>query len=485
MRRRIDLNTPSESIKTASLANFGSKVVNVLMQLVITMVLARLLTPEQYGTVAVLTAFSGIFAILADAGISAAIAQAQDLDESEYNRLLFLSLIIGIVLTLGFCLLSVGIAWFYGNVIYVPLGCFMSLAVLFNALNMVPNGVLLKQRKFKLMAARLVVSTFVVGIIAILLAYLGFGAFAIVANSVLSSLFILIWNLAGAHLRMSVGELHGVLAKVGSFSAYSLGASLIGWFANNLDSLIVGKLFGSAELGYYNKAFNIYAYPLNVLAAPITDTILPFLAPIREDKEALRSRFIGVFRKVSFISAMCTAGMHVCAAEVILIMYGDNWAPAIPMLSVLAFAVYSRGINGTFGALFNACGRADLLMRSTGINTAVTVSMICLGGVLGSVQTLAICVAIAYNIEIFAPIFLCSHYCLGISVPKFFVHLLPDIAEALAVTALAALVPWNIQNVFLSLVLKGGLVVGAMAGFKAVTDWAFYHERFSIRLFIR
>lgn len=96
--------------------------------------------------------------------------------------MLFLSLIIGIVLTLGFCLLSVGIAWFYVNVIYVPLGCFMSLAVLFNALNMVPNGVLLKQRKFKLMASRLVVSTFVVGIIAILLAYLGFGAFAIVAN---------------------------------------------------------------------------------------------------------------------------------------------------------------------------------------------------------------------------------------------------------------------------------------------------------------
>lgn len=150
---KIDLNAPAKSMKSASIAQLSSKMLNVVMQLVVTMVLARLLTPEQFGTVAVLTAFSGIFNILADAGVSTAIAQSHDLDESEYDRLLFLGLIIGLVLTAAFCLLSLGVAWFYEDAAYVPLGCFMSLAVLFNSLNMVPNGVLIKERKFNLIAA--------------------------------------------------------------------------------------------------------------------------------------------------------------------------------------------------------------------------------------------------------------------------------------------------------------------------------------------
>lgn len=487
MKRRykaIDLNAPSASIKSASIAQFGSKLLNVFMQLAVTMVLARLLTPEQFGTVAVLTAFSGIFNILADAGISTAIAQSRDLDESEYERLLFLGLIIGVVLTVAFCLLSVGVAWFYEDAAYVPLGCFLSLAVLFNSLNMVPNGVLIKERKFNLIAARLIVCTLVVGAVAIILALLGFGAFAIVANTVLTALFVFVWNLRGTHLRLSIGDLRGVIAKVGSFSAYNLGASLIGWLAYNLDSLIVGKVFGSTELGYYNKACSLYAYPLNILATPITDTILPFLAPLRDNPDDLRRRFLGIFRKLSFISAFCTVGMHVCAAELILIMFGDQWAPAIPMLAALAFAVYSRGINGSFGALLSACGRADLLMRSTAINTVVTVGTICLGGALGSIQALAVCVTAAYNIEIIAPVYLCAKYCLHISTFRFFSYMLPDVVACVAVVGLAAVIPWGFENAFLSLVVKGAFVALAMGLFKIGCDRILYREKPSLRALI-
>lgn len=482
--KKIDLNAPARSIKAASIAQLGSKLINVIMQLVVTMVLARLLTPEEFGTVAVLTAFSGIFNILADAGISTAIVQSSDLEEDEYDRLLFLGLLIGIVLTALFCLLSVGVAWFYGDAAYVPLGCFMSLAVLFNSLNMVPNGVLIKERKFNLIAARLVACTLVVGAIAILLAFFGFGAFAIVANTVLTALFVLVWNLKGTRLRLSVGSLRVVVGKIGSFSAYNLGASLIGWLSNNLDSLIVGKAFGAAELGYYNKACSLYAYPLNILTSPITDTILPFLAPIRDDGDALRDRFVGIFRKVSFISAFCTAGMHVCAAELILIMFGDQWAPAIPMLSVLAFAVYSRGVNGAFAALLSACGRADLYMRSTAINTVLTIGMICLGGVLGSVQALAVCVAVAYNVEMLVPVRLCAKHCLRVSLARFISYMLPDLVGCLVVAVAATLIPWGLENAFVSLLLKGAFVLLGMVALKVLTDWSVYREKPSIRSFV-
>ena len=166
----------------------GSKIISVVMQLVITMVLARLLTPKEYGIVAILTVFSSFFTILADAGISTAIAQFQDLTHEDYERLFFLSLLLGAGLSVLFFALSFAVAWFYNDPIYVPLGAVMTLAVMFSALNMVPNGVLIKERKFGLIGTRLVVCTLVVGVIVILLALAGLGCFAIVLNSVLTSL---------------------------------------------------------------------------------------------------------------------------------------------------------------------------------------------------------------------------------------------------------------------------------------------------------
>lgn len=477
MPRKLSIGGSSSSIRSASIVQLSSKVINVIVQLAITMVLARLLTPAEYGTVAVLQVFSTLFSILADAGISTAIARSQDLDQADYERLFFLSLLIGLGLSAAFLLLSLGVAVIYGDQIYIPLGAIMMLAVMFNSLNMVPNGILIKERKFKLIAVRLVSCTVVVGAIAIGLAFLGFGCYAIVLNSVLTSFFVLVWNLAGAHLHMSFGSVREVFDKVGSFSMFNLGNGVIAWFATNIDTLIVGKIFGSEALGYYNKAYNLYSYPLNILTVPITDSILPFLAELQNDVDVLRSKFLRVFRKISFLSALCVAGMHVCASEIILIMYGDNWAPAIPLLSILAFAVYSRGVNGAFTALLNATGRADLLMRSTAINTMVTVGMILLGCALGSVETLAICISIASNIEMILPIWFCSRYSLDMSPFKFFMHFIPDLGAALLACGFSAILPWSFENIVLSALIKAVFVCAVMFGVKMLVNRLIYHEQ--------
>ena len=106
------LKTTANSIRSASIIQLGSKFISIIAQLVVTMVLARLLTPEQYGVVAILAAFSALFTVLADAGISTAVARFQDLEQSDYERLFFVSLLLGVALALGYIALSFGIAWF-------------------------------------------------------------------------------------------------------------------------------------------------------------------------------------------------------------------------------------------------------------------------------------------------------------------------------------------------------------------------------------
>lgn len=448
----------------------GSKIVNVAIQLVITMVLARLLTPEEYGVVAILTVFSSFFSVLADAGISTAIAQFQDLRQEDYERLFFLSLLLGIVLSVLFFFLSFGIAWFYDNSIYVPLGTIMTLAVMFNALNMVPNGVLIKERKFGLIGMRLVVCSVVVGTIVILLALAGLGCFAIVLNTVLTSLFVLIWNLTTSHLKMSVGDIRPIARKIGSFSLYQFGHEVIVWVSGNADSLLAGKMFGAAALGFYNKAYQLYGYPNNILAAPITSTLIPFLAPLQRDSTALRVKFLSVLRKVSFICALCTVGMSVCSDEIIQIMFGRTWAPAVPLLRVLALAIYARGVNSVHAPLMSATNRPDLLMRSTLANTLITLTMICVGGLLGSVESLALCVAIAYNFELLIPVYFCSKYCLHMGIWSYFKTLLPDITIMLFTLVFNSLVPWNIENAFISLFAKGIALVAIMLVMRTIWD---------------
>lgn len=450
----------------------GSKIFNVAIQLIITMVLARLLTPEEYGVVAILTVFSSFFSVLADAGISTAIAQFQDLRQEDYERLFFLSLLLGLALSVLFFFLSFGIAWFYGNSIYVPLGTIMTLAVMFNALNMVPNGVLIKERKFGLIGMRLVVCTVVVGVIVILLALAGLGCFAIVLNTVLTSLFVLIWNLTSSHLRMSVGDVRPIARKIGGFSLYQFGHEAIVWVSGNADSLLAGKMFGAAALGYYNKAYQLYGYPNNILAAPITSTLIPFLAPLQRDTTALKTKFLSVMRKVSFICALCTVLMSVCSDEIIQIMFGRTWAPAAPLLRVLALAIYARGVNSVHAPLMSATNRPDLLMRSTLVNTLITLTMICVGGLFGSVESLALCVAIAYNFELFIPVYFCSKYCLHMELWDYFKTLLPDISVMIIALVFSLLMPWNIGNVFISLFAKGVVLVSLMLVMRAIWDKA-------------
>lgn len=424
----LSINTASESVKSAALAQLGSKVANLVFQLGIQAVLARLLTPDEYGTVAILTVFTALFTVLSDAGLSVAIIRYQDLTKDDYRRLFGFSFILGISLSLVFIFVSYVISIIYGNTEYIPLGSLLSLTVFCNSLNMVPNGLLQKEKKFKLIALRLVFTTVVVGVAVIGFAYLGFGCYAIVLNSVLTSFFVLIWNVSTLHIRPLFGGFVPILRRVGRFSIYQFGSSAISWVATNADSLIAGKMFGSEALGYYNRAYSLYGYPNSILASSITSTLVPYLAPNQNNHDVLYASFSKIIKRVSALAMFCTVEMSICSVEIISFLYGSAWAPAAPLLQVLSIAIYSQGMNQAHAPLLSATGRTDLLLLSTTVNTLITFALTVTGALCGSVQMLANCVAAAYSIEIILPIFFCMKGCLNRRVTPYLLKLLPDLA---------------------------------------------------------
>lgn len=289
----------TSSIARAALFQLFAKFANVLVQLVITMVLSRIIAPDQYGTVAVLTVFTGFFSIMSDIGISSAVIQFRDLSEEDHRHLFTFSIILGIGLAACFYGVCCLIAVVYTERTYYSLGAILTLSVVFNSMNMVPNGLLLKEKRFDLVGIRLVVCTCLVGVLTIAMALMGMGCYALVLNSVMTALFVLAWNLAHLKLKPLLGDFRPTLKKIWHYSMFQFGHECMGYFARNIDSLLVGKFFGASALGYYNKAYTLYGYPESYLISSITSTLRPFFAEHQDDSDAMYGRALKVAKTVS------------------------------------------------------------------------------------------------------------------------------------------------------------------------------------------
>lgn len=417
----------SSSIAHAALFQLGSKLINVIIQLAITMILARILSPEEYGVVAILIVFTGFFSILSDIGISSAIIQFQDLTDKDYRHLFTFTIVLGLLLSAVFYIVCVGLVYLYDNELYYSLGAILTLSVLFNAMNMVPNGLLLRDRRFDLVGVRLIVCTVIVGVITVFLAYAGFSYYALVINSVLTAFFVLLWNITHLRIKPLSGDFRPSLKKIWRYSVFQFGHEVLGYFARNLDSLIAGKFFGAAALGYYDKAYRLYGYPQTYLMSSIASTLRPFFALHQSEVKIMYEKLRKVAKTVSLLAAFCSCVICVSSYELIAILFGAQWIDAAPLLQVLSLSIYAQSMNTVLAPVMGATGRTDYLMLCTTINSLITIAMIVVGASLGTLYTMAVFVTVAYNLEVSLPLYYAIKKCLNESIQKYIRAFIPEI----------------------------------------------------------
>lgn len=387
-------------LRGAAILQLASKYANVAMQLVVTAVLARLLSPSDFGILAIVSVFTALFQLFSDMGIGTAIIQYQDLTEEDHGALFSFSLILAVCLALLFCGASLPIAWFYNDARLIALCCASSPALLFSTLNMVPNGLMLKEKRFGAIALRLIVSTAISGLIAIALAWSGAGCYSLVAQSVVSSLAVFIWNFLTCKISKLNWHFISTLKHVFSYSAYQFAFSLINYFSRNLDSLIIGKALGSGSLGYYDKAYKLTTYPMNNLSSVIASVIQPYMAKEQDNKKAMAACWFKLEKILSLIGAYIAAVFVAAAPEVVLCFYGSQWAAAESVFRILSVSVYFQMLGNPSGAFFQSLGRTDLMFKSGLVNTGLSIAGL-LGGLMGgSLETVSIGVSMAFCLQI-------------------------------------------------------------------------------------
>lgn len=442
-------------MRSAALMQFGSKYISMGAQLVITAVLARLISPGDFGLMAIVTVFTGLFSLLSDMGVGTAIVQYRDLTEREYGGLFTFSALLAAGLSLAFCAASPFIAAVYGDTRLVPLCLASAPALLFSTLNMVPNGLMLKELRFAAIGVRLVAATVVSGGVAIAASALGAGCYALVLQTVLSAAVVFFWNIVARPIRQINAHFICTLKKIFSYSAYQFGFSLVNYFSRNLDNMLVGGILGTAALGFYDKAYKLTTYPMTAFSSVIGSVIQPFMAEHQDDVDRIYECWMRIEKLLSLVGVAVAVVFSCASAEIIAVFYGPGWEQAAPVFAVLAVSVYFQMMGNPAGAFFQSIGRTDYMFKVGLVNTAITISGLLAGLAGGSILTVAYGIFAAYCLHM-VPLayFLVKrgfgrpYYCL--------LNFLPEIAVGIvgiaAVAGVGAFIP--MEDVFISLIVK-------------------------------
>lgn len=389
-------------MKGAALFQFGSKYLSMGVNLIITAVLARLIAPEDFGLVAIVTVFTGLFSLISDMGVGTAVVQYRNLTEEDYGAIFGFSILLAICLTAAFCACSPLIAIVYEDNRLICLCVAASPTLLFSTLNMVPNGLMLKDRRFDLIGIRLVLATVISGGVSIAMAITGWGALALVMQTAISSAVVLAWNLISRPIHNISFHFLGSLKKIFSYSAFQFGFSVINYFSRNLDNMLVGRFLGSIQLGYYDKAYKLTTYPNSAFSSVIGSVIQPYMAEHQDSLDIIYACWIKVEKMLSLVGVAVAALFFCSSSEIVELVYGVGWEPAIPAFAVLSISVYFQMMGNTAGSFFQSLGHTDYMFKVGLINTGLTLVGLFIGLKGGSILTVAYGIGASYCLHMFA-----------------------------------------------------------------------------------
>ena len=341
-----------------------AKYSNIAVQLVVTAILARILTPTDYGILAVATVFIAFFNIIGDIGIGPAIIQFKNLQKKDVENIFSFTVYLGILLSLLFFLSSGPISHFYGSHSLLYVCECLSLVVLFNCINIVPQNLQFKKKRFKFVAIVTFCSNAVTAIIAIILAFLDFGVYSIVFQQILSIVAITIANYSQDVIPFRFKFRVDSLRLISSFTLFQFLFNVVNYFSRNLDKFLVGRYIGVEPLGQYEKSYRLMLLPLQNITFAVTPVIQPILSNFQNDKFVLAEKYKKLFVFLSYIGFPLSIVCFFCGRELILLFFGHQWIGAIMPFKILSLSLGLQLLNGTSGAVYQSANATKRLFYS-------------------------------------------------------------------------------------------------------------------------
>jgi O-antigen/teichoic acid export membrane protein len=399
----------------------------------VALVLARLLTPRDYGLAAMALVFSSLVLAISDLSLGAGLVQRREITEADRSTVFWTSAAIGLGLTLAGIGVSGPLASFYGEPNVRPLFMVLSLSFLLVSLQVTQASVLQREMRFKVINLRLAAGAALGGGVGIATAAAGGGAWALIAQQLTATVVstAVLWSFS--RWRPSLTFSTASLRDLSGFGLNIFGARLVDYLNRNVDNVLVGRFLGSASLGAYSVAYNIMILPLERLIVPIQDTLFPAYSRWQDDAGRLRSVWLRVLSVVAAVVAPAMLGLVVVAPDFVRVVLGARWHAVGPVLQVLAAVGLVQSLAMLGLRLLQAMDRTSVILRLALLECAVTVPAFALGlrwGIVG----VAVCYGIA-TLPIQALLLRLTINALGMS-PRDLVRAVAGPMEAAAAMAL-------------------------------------------------
>jgi O-antigen/teichoic acid export membrane protein len=420
-----------------------------------TAILARLLSPDDYGLIGMATVVVGFVEYFKDLGLSTATIQRAEINHQQVSTLFWINLGVSLLVALIVALLAPAIALFYHEPRLQPITLGLAINFIFGGLTVQHQALLRRQMQFTSLAKIEVISMAVGVITAIIAAYYGWQYWA------------LVWMLMGTAISNAVGVwiacgwrpgLPSLKSGVGSMLAYGgnlTGFGLVNYFSRNLDNVLIGRRWGSQQLGLYAQAYKLLLLPIQQINNPIHAVALPTLSSLQTEPEKYSRYYYKAILLITALGMPIVGFMFAAADKVVLLMLGQQWLEAVPLFQFLIPAAFVGTFNVAPGWVYQSLGRTDRQFR-IGIVMATINTLI----FLVSVNWGAIGVAMAYGLSQPFLMIVAIYYCyLGthLQVRDFFQTIakptLASIGAALILIGIDGFILPNITNLPLSLLI--------------------------------
>ncbi len=373
---------------------------NIVVQLVITAVLARLLPPADFGVVAVATVIITFFALFTDMGISTAIVQNKTLTDDDISNIFSFTLWSGIILAVLFFCCSWAIGNYYKNDTLIIICQLLSINLFTSSITIVPNALFYKHKDFKYIALRGLTIQSSCGILGVTAAVLGAGLYALVIPPILSGILMFLISVKRYPQKPRITWGLVSIKKIFSYSAYQFMFNIINYFSRNLDKLVIGKKLGMNQLGYYQKSYSLMMLPLQNITAVVTPVIHPIFSDFQNDLNKLATGYEKIVRLLAFIGLPLTVGLFFTAKELTLIFFGPQWMPSVPVFKILAISAGIQVILSSSGSIFQASGDTKSLFICGLFSSILNVSGILFGVFyFQTVEGVACCISTTFAIN--------------------------------------------------------------------------------------
>ncbi len=343
------------------------------IQFLVSVLLARLLTPSESGEVMLIMIFITIGNVFVQSGFNTSLIQKQEVDEKDYSSAFYISAGIAAVLYVILFFTSPLIADFYGQPVFIPVLRVLSITLFFGAVTSVQSAAVARNMEFRKLCLASIFAAVGSGVIGVAMAFFGYGVWALAMQQFFYSLFLMLVLFALVQWRPRLLFSPRKAKELFSYGWKILCSGLIDTVFTNVYGLVIGKLYNSAMMGQYSRGNQFPSLIANNLGAAIQSVMLPAFSACQDDREKVKSMVRRSIITSSYLVFPMMAGLMAVAEPMVRLLLTDQYLPCVPLLRLLCIAYATWPLHVANLQAINALGRSEIFLKLEIIKKAVSV----------------------------------------------------------------------------------------------------------------